>query len=160
MINSIQSYQNSPRLTNKQKNVANSPNFGTNLTYTLSDKATEKLIHLKKCSRDKGLLGFFSRLRDYLDEATKLLKQDGNNTTEAKLHIYDIIEKPIDFEGPGIAGKLAIGETKPTIWVFNPVTNQISMVTDILITGKTQRSEIAKADNQAVRELLKHAVGK
>lgn len=112
MINSIQSFQNPARLgTNKQTNVANSPNFGTTLIYEgLTDSASKAIERIR--TDESVPADFVQAINRWLDKGKELLGKNNPETT-AHLRIEDIqaYQNP-----PSIQGTLSVthkGETEP-----------------------------------------------
>lgn len=107
MINSIQSYQNTPKLTSNKTKANNSPNFGMEFDYVIKTNNAKRaietmLIHTKSLQESNG---FLTAITNWAKEVKNLVKPIGEDAYSAKFEIDSI-----DTQVPGISGYISISK--------------------------------------------------
>jgi len=98
MINSIQSYQNTPRLSTNKAKANNSPNFGSEFTLKASGRAADILVNTVKNKQSSRFCGIVTAINNWRKGITGILEKDSNKASKVEAFLTDFSVGKNDLE--------------------------------------------------------------
>jgi len=109
MINSIQSYQNTSKLTTNKAKANNSPNFGMKFNYEIAKEAGDTIRELQsQASKTSVSDGFLYSIKTLINELVTQLRGVGTDADSAKLKIKSIQTHPNPMVPKVIRGSIVV----------------------------------------------------
>lgn len=166
MINSIQSYQNTPKFTTNKAKTNNLPSFGSEFNLKIEHVAADLLRQTVKRKQSASYCGIVTAVNNWKKGITGILEKDTNKTSKVNAWLIDfktdksdLASAKVDFtvlhngETMESSGPLTVlvKRTDKNGYVMEPrdLTNEAERM--------MRKIDSAKSDADALKELLPQA---
>lgn len=163
MINSIQSYQNTPKSSTNKAKANNSPSFGSEFNLRIGHEAADVLRQTVARKQNSSFCGIVTAVNNWRKGVTGILEKDSNKTskvnawlTDFKTDNCDLTSAKVDFtvihNGETMESStplsVSVKRTDKNGYVMEPreLTSEAERI--------MRKIDSAKSDAEAIRELF------